>query len=107
MLPDSDGSPMMRRVWSKSAKEFRLKRVYEDKTFKFRDILMSKILEKGKDATTYVQPVSSIHPTELNCSFVYAFGHIFGIIIPTFELSILFINIDTEQPTPRTETISY
>ena len=50
----------MRRVWSKSAKEFRLKRVYEDKTFKFRDILMSKILEKGKDATTYVQPVSSI-----------------------------------------------
>ena len=48
----------MRRVWSKSVKEFRLKRVYTDKTYKFRDVLMAKILQMAEAPTTTVRPVS-------------------------------------------------
>ena len=59
LYSDANGEPVMRRVWSKSVKEFRLKRVYTDKTYKFRDVLMAKILQMAEAPTTTIRLLSA------------------------------------------------
>lgn len=56
LFVEPDGQAKMILIWSKAVKGYRLKNVYEPKTFKFRTELMESILEAAK------APVSSTAP---------------------------------------------
>ena len=56
---DKNGEVMMRRIWSKANKEFRLRKVYSEKTFNFRKTIMDRILMKAKAPTKQLPGVSA------------------------------------------------
>ncbi len=50
MLVEANGEPKMVQIWSRAVKGYRLKNVYEPKTFKFRTELMDSIMEHAKES---------------------------------------------------------
>lgn len=56
---EPDGTPKLRMVWSKAAKSFRLRKVYQPKTYRFRNRLLSDILIEATNPmpTTPIRPV--------------------------------------------------
>lgn len=58
-ITDSTGEPKQTRYWNKDKKEYRLKQVYQPKTFKFREELLKSIRERAASPTEIVPGVSS------------------------------------------------
>lgn len=59
LFSESDGTPKLRMVWTKSSKSFRLRQVYHPKTYQFRQRLLKDILADAVH-TTAPNPLSPV-----------------------------------------------
>lgn len=57
---DKSGEIVYRMIWSKGAKGFRLRKVYQDKTFLFRQVIKENVLKRAKYPTKRSDTVSLI-----------------------------------------------
>lgn len=55
LFEEEDGSPKMRMVWSRAVKAYRVQKVYEPKTYVFRQALLNDILDAAKRPSSAVQ----------------------------------------------------
>ena len=62
LISEADGTPKLRMVWTKSSKSFRLRPIYERKTYKFRYHLLSDILADAVH-TTPPKPLPAVSNT--------------------------------------------